>query len=282
MRVSIQGLPGSYHDLAARHLFGNKYQPLCRNTLHQVLWDVGKGHVDYGVLSSENALYGSINQVYDALHADDRLWVAREVYIRVKQCLIGLKGARIDDLREVHAHPVSLAQCEDYLDEELPYVERIASRGTAASVVDVKRWGDKTRAAIANPFAAKLYGLSILKESIESQPDDFSRFIAISTSKVVPAEATKTSVELENLSDETGIIPSHRLYSALGWLADRQIDLLKIRTRLLFHRGQHRILYIDCDANLNENRASEALSGLESQGLNVRVLGSYPSGDLIG
>lgn len=282
MKVSIQGLPGSYHDLAARHLFGNKYVPLCRNTIHQVIWDVSKGHVDYGVLSIENALYGSVNQVYDALHADDRLWVAREVYIRVKQCLIGLKGARIDDLKEVHAHPVSLAQCEDYLDEELPYVERITSRGTAASVVDVKRWADKTKAAIANPFAAKLYDLQVLRESIESQPEDFSRFIAISTNKIVPSEATKTTVELENLSDETGAIPSPRLHTALGCLAERDIDLLKIRSRLLFNRGQHRLLYVDCQANLNEPQTNEALSCIEAQGVNVRVLGSYPTGDLIG
>jgi prephenate dehydratase len=279
MKVSIQGQLGSYHDIAAQHLFGPDYEPVCRTTFRDVFLDVSKGHTPYALISIENSLYGSINQVYDLLLQHEELWIAGEIYMRIEHCLIGLKKAKLEDLKEVHSHPIALAQCEDFLEEEIPYAERFANHDTAGSLISIKKWGDPTKAAIGSVQAAKLYGLSILKRGIESHHQNYTRFIVLTLEKSVPADAGKTSFVLMKLarSQSSNLLPGN-LYHTLGCFAERGINLSKIESRPVIGRAWNYIFYLDFEMGLNDPHASEALNCLEGRGAAVRVLGSYPPG----
>src|SRR5205807_1740806 len=129
--------------------------------------DLREGRADYAVAAIENSLYGSINEVYDLL-LKANFWISGEIYLRIHHCLIGLKGVSLDQISEIHSHPVALAQCEEYLDKTLWHAERFESHDTAASAADVAKWRNPHKAAIASAEAAKLHKLSVLAREIET------------------------------------------------------------------------------------------------------------------
>ncbi len=282
MKVSIQGLQGSYHDIAARNFFGKKYQPVHRLTFNEVFVDVSNGHTDFALIAIENSLYGSVNQVYDSLLEHENLWICGEIYLRVRHCLIGLKGAKMEQLKEVHSHPIALSQCEVFLDEELPFVERFANHDTAGSVANIKQWKDPSKAAVASREAADRFGLSVLREEIETHHQNYTRFIVLAQEKVVPIDASKTSFVITQLnSDPSGDQKAGSLFQILKCFADRGISLSKIESRPIIGKAWHYIFYLDFDVSLADKKAGEALSCLEEQGAEMRVLGSYKAGQHI-
>jgi len=276
MKVAIQGVQGSFHDLAAQHYFG-EYTPVCRDTFHEVFTDVSSGEADFGLVAIENSLYGSINQVYDLLLEHDDIWINGEIYLRINHCLIGLPDANIGSLQEVYSHPVALAQCEEFLDRELAAAEQHSHHDTAASVEDIKRWNDPTKAAIASEKAARLSGLKILKQNIETHHQNYTRFIVLSKNRDVSEAAGKTSFVLTSLKNDTDL-RAGSLYRALGCFAKHGINLSKIESRPVIGRAWHYIFYMDFDAGLNSELAQQALDELKSLGAEVRILGSYAPG----
>jgi prephenate dehydratase len=279
MKVSIQGLAGSYHDTAARQFFGKKYEPVCRATFQEVFWDVTRGHSDYAVIALENSLFGSINQSYDLLLEHEDLWICGEIYLRVEHCLVGVKGAKLPELREVYSHPIALSQCEAFLDEELPYAERFTAHDTAGSAADVKRWNDPAKAAVASEKAAKLYGLEIIESGIETHHENYTRFIVLSTDKTIPKDADKTSFVIKQLGhDPDSDTKPGSLYHTLACFAEQHINLSKIESRPVIGKAWHYIFYLDFDCGLQQPGASKVLDCLERRGANIRILGSYPPG----
>lgn len=276
MRVAIQGVEGSFHDLASHHYFGKSYSPVEYGTFQDVFDDVIAGKVDYGIVAIENSLYGSINQVYDLLLAND-LWINGEIYLRIKHCLIGLPGSSIKGIREVYSHPVALAQCKDFLQGGFSHVAQHAHDDTAGSVEDIKKWGDPSKAAIASEEAAKLHGLKILKRSVETHQQNYTRFIVLSRKPVVPTDAGKTSFVITQLWNSSDV-RAGSLHRALGCFAKRGINLSKIESRPVIGRAWHYIFYMDFDAGLNDPKAQEALQELDGLGAKVRILGSYTPG----
>lgn len=282
MKVSIQGQPGSFHDVAAKHYFGSDYKPLSRSSFGDVFRDVAGGHTDYALIVIENSLFGSLNQVYDELLGHENLWICGEIYLRINLCLVGFKKARLESLREVHSHPTALAQAEEFLDHEMPYVERFANHDTAGSVAQIKKWNDPTKAAIASKEAAQLHGMEILREGIETHHENYTRFIVLTQSKVVPPDAAKTSLILLNLGKEPNSnVQPGLLYKRLGCFAERDISLSKVESRVVVGKAWRRIFYLDFDESLGNTKANEALTCIEDQGSDIRILGSYKPGEHI-
>jgi prephenate dehydratase len=279
MKVSIQGLAGSYHDSAAQAYFGKKYEPVCRSTFREVFLDVTRGHSDFALIALENSQFGSINQSYDLLLEHDQLWICGEIYLRVEHCLVGLKGATLPDLREVYSHPIALSQCEAFLDEELPYAERFTAHDTAGSAADVRQWNDPAKAAIASETAAKLYNLEIIKSGVETYHDNYTRFIILTTDKTIPKDASKTSFVIQRLGhDPDSDTKPGSLYHTLACFAEQHINLSKIESRPVIGKSWHYMFYLDFDCGLQQSGASKVLSCLEQRGAVFRVLGSYKPG----
>lgn len=267
--VAIQGDQASFHDIAAKRLFGDVGRVYC-DTFARTFEAVTEGKADAALCAIENSLYGSINEVYDLLLAH-QLKITGEVFLRIEQCLIGLPGTKVDNIKKVYSHPVALAQCAAYLDTTLAQAEREEYHDTAASVAFVKELGDPTIAAIASREAAELHGLSILAASIETNKENYTRFVALSKA-VQPGPTNKTSLVVE-----LGKAPGS-LYAFLGVFAKRSIALSKLQSRPIVGKAWHYIFYVDLEVGDN-NAFKEALAELESLDCTLTVLGSYKAGE---
>ncbi|MDZ7786030.1 MAG: prephenate dehydratase [Candidatus Saccharibacteria bacterium] len=271
--VAIQGGEASFHDIAARSYFKRSITPvICDLPFKNVF--AALNEADYAICAIENSLYGSINEVYDLLIESDASIIG-EVYLKIDQALIGFKEAKLNDIKEVHSHPVALAQCEQFLDEHLPESRRFEHHDTALSVRDVKQWGDPSKAAIASRQAAELYGMHVLRNAVETNRENYTRFVVLRKKPVTPDKsADKTSLVLRTAGDTK----PGALYRALGTFAERDLNLTLLHSRPLVGKAWHYMFYIDVVGGLDDGRLEAALKELASRGCEIERLGSYASG----
>lgn len=266
MRVAFQGEPGAYSEEAAVRLLGEVETVPCV-LLSDVFDAVMAGRADRGVVPVENSQAGSINETYDLL-LDRDLVIAGELDLRVSHCLMALPGQALREIRRVYSHPQALAQCEAYL--RRLGVEAIPSYDTAGSAKMIRERRLAASAAVASRRAAKIYELEILAEGIETNPNNYTRFLTIDRSPAPRAAPSKTSVVF-GVRNQPGA-----LYGALGALATRQINLTKIESRPGQDRPWVYVFYVDFDGHTDDAVVQEALRDLREHTTFLRVLGSYP------
>jgi prephenate dehydratase len=269
MKIAIQGQVASFHDAAARQFFGDDIEIVGCDTFPEAFQALADGRADKAVIAIENSLYGSMNEVYDLL-LRYKFWIDGEIYSRIHQCLIGLRGAKLQDIKEVYSMPVALGQCEDFLDTALPQAKRIEHHDTTGSVMDVKKWNDPTKAAIAGRAAAKFHNMQLLAEEIETNKQNYTRFFVLQKQRPGHNNPTnKTSLLL---------VTDHKpgaLHQALGAFANRAIGLTKLQSRPIIGEAWHYMFYVDIDAGIGNPDCQAALSELAQQQCEVTVLGSY-------
>lgn len=267
-KIAIQGDIASFHHIAAEEFFKSKISILPCETFAATFQATKEAEADMAVVAIENSLYGSINEVYDLL-LKHHLWIKGEVYLRIKQCLIGLPDTEKSQITEVHSHPIALAQCEEFLDNDLIQAKRFEHHDTAASVADIKQWKDPAIAAIASQKAAQFHGLKILAEDIETNKENYTRFVVLGREKTTAPKANKTSLILMT-DDRPG-----SLYRALGVFAEADINLTKLQSRPIIGKAWHYMFYVDVDGNTETEPLMSALKRLREQGCRVTQLGSY-------
>jgi len=270
-RVGYQGEPGAYSEAAVLEHFGGDVQPLPRASFDAVFDAVEREECEAGLIAIENSLAGSIHRNYDLLLRHN-LWVVGEHYLPVHHCLIGLPGAALEGIRKVISHPQALAQCEGYLGR-LGGVEVEPVYDTAGSVKMVREQGDSRLAAVASRRAAELYGMAVLAERIEDNPDNITRFLVIACQPnpgAVGIGGDKTTIVF-TLDNQPGA-----LFKALSVFALRNIDLTKIESRPLVGSPWEYLFYIDFAGSTEDPTTRRALSHLEEYATMLRVLGSYP------
>lgn len=268
--IAIQGQAASFHHIAARHFFGEEITIVPCDTF-PATFEALKTN-DFAIVAIENSLFGSINKVYDLL-LKEKCWIIGEVYLRIEQCLIGIPGTKRADIKEVHSQLEALAQCEEYLDTTLPNAARLEHHDTAASVVSVKEWNDTSKAAIASRAAADLHGMEILAAGIETNKQNYTRFVVIQKDQAMIPDASKTSLVLRTHQDTK----PGALHHALGVFARRGINITMLHSRPVIGSAWHYMFYLDLDTAYDESfKAVE--DELTELGCSVEVLGSYPAG----
>lgn len=265
--VAFQGEPGAYSEAAVLAHFGPRARPLPCPSFEQAFAAVQSGQAALGMLPIENSLAGSIHRNYDLMLEHD-LHIVGEHYLRVKHCLIGLPGAAIEQIKKVISHPQALAQCDHTLRALQVATEPVYD--TAGSVKLVKEGDDPTVAAIASSRAAQVYGMNILREGIEDNPANYTRFLALARQAAPPVENAKTSIVF-SLKNKPGA-----LFKALSVFALRDIDLSKIESRPLAGQPWEYLFYIDFLASADEPNGARALEHLGEMAASLRVLGVYP------
>lgn len=271
MRVAYQGEPGAYGEEAALRSFGTIDTVQCAS-FGGVFEAVADGRADRGVVPVENSLAGSINETYDLLLAHD-LVITGELDLRVRHCLMALPGQTTGDIRRVYSHPQALAQCDAYL--KRLGAELIPSYNTAGSAKTIREQGLAGCAAIASRRAATLYELEVLAEGIETTPNNYTRFLQLSQTAAPAGAASKTSIVFV-VSNEVGT-----LYAALGALASRRINLVKIESRPARDRPWDYTFYVDVEGHADAEPLHAALEEFRSHTTFFRVLGSYPKASRI-
>lgn len=270
--VAIQGAQASFHDEAARSFFGSTIQIKNCQSFKDVFDALRKGDADQAVIAIENSLYGSINEVYDLL-LKHRFWISGEIYLRIRHCLIGHPDASIPMITEVHSHPVALAQCELFLDTVLPNAKRFEHHDTAESVADIKKWRNPHKAAIASEQAARLYDMKVLKQSIETHHQNYTRFVVLET-RTPNKAASRRGPAKTSLVLRTSHTPG-ALHKALSTFAEGGINLSKLQSRPIIGKAWHYIFYVDIEAGYADSNVQRALEQLHEQGCETIILGSY-------
>ncbi len=183
-RVAFQGEHGAFSEDAAIKLLGPDIELVPRRNFGALFSSVDEGVADYVLAPVENSLIGSIQPAVDLLR-ESSLEIAGDVVIQIQQNLIGCRGALFEEIAAVESHPAALAQCERFFAAH-PGIVKIESEDTAGSVSRIIALGDRKRAAIAGRRAAELYGGSILREDLQDQPENYTRFLLLSGYPLVP------------------------------------------------------------------------------------------------
>lgn len=271
IRVAFQGELGAFGDEAVRVYFGTQLhkrpEPIPLRAFTDVFRAVAAGDVDYGLVPVENSQAGSINDVYDLLRQHD-LFVIGEIGHPVNHCLLALPGQKISDIKRVISHPQALAQSDVFL-RELG-AEIVASYDTAGSAKMVQEEHLEGVAAVAGAGAAELYGLDILARSIQTVKDNYTRFIALSRESVPRrAGAAKTMLVMAT-SHQPG-----SLNTCLNFLAQNQINLLKLESRPSRQRAWEYVFYLDFEGHRDDPAVRSALADLAGHTTFSKVLGSF-------
>ena len=267
-RVAFQGERGAYSEEAAVASFGENIEPVPCSSFDDVFEEVEAQKSDYGIVPIENSLAGSIHRNYDLLLRHD-LHVVGEIAIRIAHCLIANRGVTLEQVKRVRSHPQALAQCDRSL-SRWPGVERETAYDTAGSVKILQENGRLDEAAIASRRAAEIYGMDILVEGLEDDPENFTRFLVLNREAVKTDGPSKTSIVFS-----MGNVPGG-LFKTLAVFALRDIDLTKIESRPLQGRPWEYFFYLDFAGGLHEEHCQKAISNLEEIASFLKVLGSYP------
>ena len=267
VRIAFQGESGAYGEEAAFRFFGSSIQVSPQESLEEVFKMVERGEVQFGVVPVENSLEGIISRVYDLL-LDSTLKVCGEIELRVSHCLIAGREAGLDAIRRVYSHPQALAQCRNFLKHL--NCELIPTYNTAASVKMIKEQGTPDMAAIGSARAAEIYGLRVIAQEIEDNPNNFTRFFILSREDSPPSGDDKTSI-IFSTKDKPGM-----LYESLREFATRNINLTKLESRPTRQKPWEYNFYLDFDRHREDKIAREVLESLGKTTIFLKVLGSYP------
>lgn len=273
--VAIQGVAGSFHQLAAGHYFGARLgavQPCA--TFAELVRRVTAGTADCGLMAIENSIAGSILPNYRLLQ-QAALRIDGEVYLRIRQHLMALPGQTLADLLEVHSHPMALQQCTGFLDQH-PQWRLVETEDTALSAQRIREEQQRGVAAVAGELAARLFGLSILAPDIHTAPDNYTRFLVLRRAADAPAEAPARP----NKASLYFHAAHHRgaLAEVLARVAAHGLNLSKLQS---FPRpGTTWEYFFHADLEFDEPADfTRALAALEPITESLRVLGVYRRGE---
>src|SRR4030095_17174749 len=196
-RISIQGYEGSFHQMAAQQFFGKNIGVIPCATFREVVkLASSKKESDGGVMAIENSIAGSILANYNLLQRSN-LVITGEVYLQIRQNLLVNPGVKIEDIREVHSHPMAIQQCFDFLDKH--DWKLVETEDTALSAKHVHQHKSKHIAAIASKLAAELFQLEVLAPGIQTMKNNYTRFLMLQRQDIAQtvAEANKASVNFQ-------------------------------------------------------------------------------------
>lgn len=270
LRVAFQGEAGAFSEEALIQLWGAEAEPVPMRTFADVMDAAETGTVDYGLLPIESTLMGGVDSAYDLLAMHERLIISAETVVQIHLCVLGIPGATIAELTQLHSHPIMLAQCAHFL-ERYKHITPVPSWDTAGAARAVMQAGDPTRAAAGSRRAADRFGLELLQDRIEDRPDTQMRFLAVATSPASLKEGMPVrSAALCTVRDVAG-----GLIAALQPLAKGGFNVSHFVARPTREPWQY-MYYIEFEHDAADPDASRALDAVQKASATYRLLGTFP------
>lgn len=276
--IGFQGARGAFSEEATRKLVGPDAGVLPCERFEDIFRNLKEGRTTGAVVPIENTLAGSVHENYDHLQ-NFELPIVAETSVRIVHNLIARRGVSFAKIRRVFSHPVALNQCLDFFAAN-PQLERIPFYDTAGSVKMIVEEGLEDAAGIASSVAAEIYGARILRRSIESDRQNFTRFFLLRRpeyAKRHPVEAPQGAVWKTSLVFGARNVPGS-LFRALSAFALRDVSLTKIESRPLRGRPWEYLFYLDLIGREDAPNVRNALNHLGELADFLRVLGCYPKG----
>jgi prephenate dehydratase len=277
--VAIQGGFGAFHEIAARQFFENiNIEIVPCETFTDLFNELQDKKVDCGIVAMENSVAGSLLQNHTLLR-ESGLSIMGEQYLRVVQNLIALPGQTIDDLREIHSHPIAIQQCHVFLNElRRKGVKIIDSVDTALSVKWIREENLLGVGALGSDLAAEMFGMEILKREVETNKRNFTRFQIITESDTVKELEQIANQEINkatlcfSLHHEEG-----RLSQVLSVLSFYNMNLTKIQSLPIVGVEWEYFFYIDLIFK-DYNRYQQSLEAIRPLTEHLQILGEYQNG----
>lgn len=274
-RIAIQGIAGSYHDIAARNYYeGEEVEIIGCNSFREVITTMKKEPSILGMMAIENTIAGSLLQNHELIR-ESGFNIVGEYKLRISHSLVGLPGETIHDITEVNSHPIALMQCSDFLNT-LPHAKVVEKADTAMSAKWISENKLKGHAAICGKLAAEIYGMNILAEGIETNKRNFTRFLAIADRWT--ADELLEGVD-KNKSSLVFALPhaSGSLSKVLSVLSFYDMNLSKIQSLPIIGREWEYLFYIDLTFT-DYTRYRQALDAIRPLTKDFKILGEYEEG----
>ena len=266
-KVAYLGPRATFTHMACTQKFGASAQYVPVNSIKDVFSEVERGRANFGVVPIENTTEGVVNHTLD-MFIDSNLLIYGEVLQEVSHHLMSKSGAA-EDVKKISSHPHAIAQCRNWLENNMPHVpvSEVASTARAAEMC----LDDPSIAAIASELAAQLYGLKVIKSRIEDNLNNFTRFLVLSQKPPQRTGKDKTSLML-SIKDKVGA-----LYDLLRPFASHGLSMTKIESRPSRRKAWEYIFFVDIEGHIEEERVKKALEEITGRCLFMKVLGSYPA-----
>ena len=274
--VAFQGVRGAFSELAARRSFDEDVSLLPCHTFAETFDAVSSGKAKYGVLPVENTLGGTVYDTLDLLAMHPELTVIGEQQVRVMHNLIVVPGTKMEDIKKVYSHPQGIQQCRAFLEKELPNAVSIPFFDTAGAVEYIAKLGDKSVAAIAGAPAAHYYGMEILRQGIETNASNYTRFYILSREE--NAELFRSQAELNkaalsfSVSDEPGA-----LMDVLKLIADYGVNMTKLESRPIPGKPWEYLFFVELQLPADNDKFDKLVSEIKEKTTSFRILGVYTS-----
>ena len=271
--VVFQGVEGAYSYAAMREYFSDEIRSFHVKTWRDAMEEVAEGRADYAVLPIENSTAGIVAGIYDLL-AEYDLSIVGEQIIRPEHVLLGMPDASLEDITCVCSHPQALAQSQVFLLNHFPTVDIEQIGSTAQGAKKVADHPEKKYAAIGSKTAAKQFGLTIVKENIQSVKENETRFWVLGTqplTKALPQKKKKATILFDLDSDHPGA-----LYKCLAIFSAEKINLTKIESRTQKTKLGEYFFIIDLETP-EEEKLQKVLQRLKEQRFTVTLIGNYPT-----
>ncbi len=266
-RIVYQGVEGAYSHGAALQYFGEEADVYHVEHFGDAMEEVQAGRADFAVLPIENSSAGAVVDLYDILTRYSNSIVA-ETFLSVNHALLGTAEAEEEQIKTVYSHPQALMQSSEYLNSHRDW-KQISMENTAVAARKVLEDGDPTQAAVASEIAGRLYGLKVLKPSIQNNKGNTTRFVILAREQVYRRDAGKISICFE-LPHRSGT-----LYNILGHFIFNHVNMVMIESRPIPGRNWEYRFFVDIEGNLEDAAVKNALKGIGAEALNLRILGNY-------
>ena len=275
-KIAIQGVKGSYHDIAAHKYFKDEeIELICCNTFEEVFAQMKKDSDVIGVIAIENTIAGSLLHNYELLR-ESGATIIGEHKLRISHSIMCLPEDNWEDLTEVNSHPVALAQCRDFLHNH-PELKVVETEDTAGSAENIRKNNLRGHAAICYKYAAGLYDMKILEEGIETNKHNFTRFLVISNPWLADELKDRSKVNKANIVFS---LPHSEgsLSQVLSIFSFYKINLTKIQSLPIIGREWEYMFYVDVMFNdyLRYKQSIDAVTPLTKA---LKILGEYAEGE---
>ena len=268
-KIAIQGVAGSFHEEAAYKFFGKEIETFECDTFKDVFEALDTGKVDFAAMAIENTVAGSLLTNYSLLR-DYHFKIIGETFLHIQMNLMALPDVKINDIETVISHPIAIKQCYSYL-YSLKKAKIVEKEDTAGSAKIIRDKQLKNTAAVASKSAAEIYGLNILERNIETNKQNYTRFLVLSKEGIENSENNKASMCFE-LGHKVGA-----LTEILNIFTKFNINLTKIQSIPIIGKPYEYAFHVDVEWNNVENY-EKAIHNVLRKASNLSVLGEYKKG----
>ncbi len=271
-QITIQGVAGSFHEQATKEFFSREQIQIIEcKSFNDMFAQMANDRKLLGMMAIENTIAGSLLQNHNLLQASD-LHIIGEHKLHISHCVVALPGEEISDIKEVYSHPIALMQCQKWLSAH-PSIKAVEGGDTAGSAKEIMDGKIKGRAAICSKYAANMYGLNILEERVETNPRNFTRFLALADKSIASSMVEESKIDKASLAFS---LPhsSGSLSKVLSILSFYDLNLSKIQSLPIVGREWEYLFYINLsfESRVRFHQGLEAIRPLTND---LKILGEY-------